>query len=164
MRDLIPWGRARTPQRYDDPRREEAGPFLSLHRDMNRLFDDAFRGFGFADLVRGDAGFSWPQVEVTDFEKELRVTADLPGLEEKDVDIRIEDGVLSLKGEKHAEFNDKDRRYSERYYGQFERRIALPAEIDDERARATFKNGVLTITLPKTERARANVKRIAISN
>lgn len=164
MRDLIPWGRSRAPQRYDDHRNDEASPFLTLHREMNRLFDNAFRGFGFDELARPSAGFGWPQVEVNDSDKELRVTAELPGLEEKDVEIRIEDGVLSLRGEKHAEHEDKDRRYSERYYGQFERRIALPAEIDDERANATFKNGVLTITLPKTERARERVKRIAISH
>ncbi|MES1197325.1 MAG: Hsp20/alpha crystallin family protein [Pseudomonadota bacterium] len=163
MRDLIPWGRSRTPQRFDDRRSDEASPFLTLHREMNRLFDDAFRGFGLNDLTRG-GGLGWPQVEVTDFDKELRVTAELPGLDEADVEIRIEDNVLSLRGEKHAEHEDKDRRYSERYYGQFERRIVLPSEVDDERANATFRNGVLTITLPKTERARERVKRIAIGH
>lgn len=165
MKDLIPWGRSRSPQTFDDRRGGEAGSFLTLHREMNRLFDDAFRGFGLGELMQtGRSGFGWPQVEVTDLDKELRVTAELPGLEEKDVEIRIEDGVLSLRGEKHSEFDDKERRYSERSYGQFERRIALPVEVDDDRASATFKNGILTVTLPKTERASKRVKRIAISH
>ncbi|MBL8549025.1 MAG: Hsp20/alpha crystallin family protein [Hyphomonadaceae bacterium] len=120
---------------------------------MNRLFDDAFRGFGFGDLARGAAGVGWPQVEVTDLDKEFRVTAELPGLEENDVEIRVEDGVLSLRGEKHSEVDNKERRYGERFCGQFERRIALPSDVDEDRANATFKDGVLTITLPKTERA-----------
>lgn len=164
MKDLIPWGRSRSPQRYDERRNDDASPFLMLHREMNRLFDDAFRGFGLGDLQLGGSGLGWPQVEVTDLDKEVRVTAELPGLDEKDVEIRIEDGVLSLRGEKHAEHEDKDRRYSERYYGRFERRIPLPAEVDDDSANARFKNGVLTITLPKTERARERVKRISISH
>jgi HSP20 family protein len=163
MRDLIPWGRSRTPQTFDDRRRDDASPFLTLHREMNRLFDDAFRGFGFGDLARATTGFGWPQVEVTDLDKELRVTAELPGLDENDVEIRIEDGVLSLRGEKQSDFDDKDRRYSERFYGSFERRIVLPAEVDDERVSATFKNGVLSVTLPKTERARESGRKIPIS-
>jgi len=92
------------------------------------------------------------------------VTAELPGLEEKDVEIQVDDDVLTISGEKRSEIDDKDRRYSERYYGRFERRIALPAEVDEDRANASFRNGVLTVTLPKTERARQNVKRIPISH
>ena len=107
---------------------------------------------------------SWPQVEVVEREKEVRVTAELPGLEEKDVDIQIEDGVLSLSGEKRTETNDADRHYSERTYGRFERRISLPSEVDETRANATFRNGVLTVTFPKTEPARERVKRIQISH
>jgi HSP20 family protein len=163
MRDLIPWGRSRSPQRYED-QRPETSPFLTLHREMNRLFDDAFQGFGpglgLSEFSR--SGFSWPQVEVNDLDKEVRVTAELPGLEDKDVDIQIEDGVLCLRGEKHSDLQDKERGYSERSYGRFERRIGLPAEIDEDGANATFKNGVLTITIPKTSRTR-DVKRIPIA-
>jgi HSP20 family protein len=158
----MPW-RSRSPERYDDNRYGEGSPFLTLHREMNRLFDEAFRGFG--DLAsNGGMGFGWPHVEVADRDKEIRVTADLPGLEEKDVEIQVDDNVLTLRGEKRRETDDKERRYSERYYGRFERRFALPAEVDEERANATFRNGVLTVTLPKTERARQSVKRIPISH
>jgi len=164
MRDLIPWGRSHAPARQGEPLHEAAAvsPFFTLRREMDRLFDDAFRGFGLSAF--GQGGFSWPQVEVADRDKEVRVTAELPGLEEKDVELRVEDNVLILRGEKRTEFDDADRQYSERFYGRFERHLALPAEVDDERASATFRNGVLTVTLPKTERARQQAKRIPISH
>jgi HSP20 family protein len=162
MRDLMPRGGFRAPARQGEPHHDAAlSPFFTLRREMDRLFDDAFRGFGFSAL--GQGGLSWPQVEVVDREKEVRVTAELPGLEDKDVELRVEDNVLVLRGEKRTEFDDAERQYSERSYGRFERHIALPAEVDDERANATFRNGVLTVTLPKTERARQQAKRIPIS-
>ncbi|NWG54014.1 MAG: Hsp20/alpha crystallin family protein [Hydrogenophilaceae bacterium] len=154
MRDLIPWGRSRSSTR------EDASPILSLHREMNRLFDDAFRSFGWGSELAGR--FEWPNVDVSETDTEFRVSADLPGLEEKDIDVEVQDGVVSLRGEKRAEIEDKDRRYSERFFGRFERRIALPADVDEERAKAKFKNGVLTITLPKTEPGQRRGRRIAI--
>jgi HSP20 family protein len=160
MRDLIPWDRS---SRQGEPHHDAAlSPFFTLRREMDRLFDDAFRGFGLPAFSHG--ALSWPQVEVVDHDKEVRVTAELPGLEEKDVELRVEDNVLVLRGEKRTEFDDAERRYSERSYGHFERHIALPAEVEDERANATFRNGVLTVTLPKTERARQQAKRIPISH
>lgn len=164
MRDLIPWGRSRTPTRYEDRSYDNGmSPFFALRREMDRLFDDAFRGFGLSSFGNG-SGLSWPHVEVVERDKEIRVTAELPGLDEKDVEIQVDDDVLTLRGEKRTEIDDKDRRYSERYYGRFERQIALPAEVDDDRANATFRNGVLTVTLPKTERARQQTRRIPISH
>ena len=94
--------------------------------------------------------------------KEVRVTAELPGLEEKDVSLAIANGVLSISGEKKSELEDKDRRFSERYYGRFERRIPLQ-DVDQDKASASFKNGVLTVTLPKSGEARDNIRRIAIN-
>ena len=92
-----------------------------------------------------------------------KVTAEVPGLEEKDVEVLLEDGVLTLKGEKRSETEDKDRQFSERFYGRFERRIPLGYEVEDDNVSADFKNGVLTVALPKTERAQAKAKRIAIN-
>lgn len=159
MADLIPRGGSRTPTRGDD-----VSPFFSLQREMNRMFDDAFRNFGLPTRDFGNGfGNGWPSLEVTDNDKEVRVAAELPGLEEKDVELNVDDGVLTIRGEKRTETEDKDRRYSERYYGRFERRLALPADVDDEQAKATFKNGVLTVVMPKTERARQKAKKIAIS-
>jgi len=163
MRELIPWGRSSAPARQGEPQHEAAlSPFFTLRREMDRLFDDAFRGFGLSGF--GQGAFHWPQVEIADRDKEVRITAELPGLEEEDIELRIEDNVLILRGEKRTAFDDAERQYSERSYGRFERRLALPADVDEEQASATFRNGVLTVTLPKTERARQQTKRIAISH
>ena len=93
----------------------------------------------------------------------LRVSAELPGLDEKDVELLIADGVLTLKGEKRAETTDKDRGYSERSYGRFERSIALPVPVEEDKAEATFRNGVLTVTLPRAAEAPERRRRIAIN-
>jgi HSP20 family protein len=166
VRDLIPWGR-NTDQAPTLFRDGDGDPFLSLHREVNRLFDDVFRGFGSGppSLSRASAfGGGWPSVEVSDDEKQIKVTAEVPGLEDKDIEVLLNDGVLILKGEKHSETEDKDRRLSERYYGRFERRIPLGVEVQEDAVDARFKNGVLTVTLPKSESAQEHVKRIAIKS
>lgn len=166
VRDLIPWDRERN-QVPSVFRREERDPFLALHRDVNRLFDDVFRGFGSGLPALGSfsgRSDSWPNVEISDGEKQIRITAEVPGMEEKDIEVLMADGVLTLKGEKRSETEDKDRHFSERFYGRFERRIPLGYEVQEEGVNARFKNGVLTVTLPKTEKAQSQVKRIAISS
>lgn len=140
---------------------QSPSPFLRLHRDMNRLFDEAFRGFAMAPFA-GEASFSWPSLEVSETEATVKVTVELPGLDEKDIEITVEDNVLTLKGEKRTEVEDKERRYSERSYGRFERRLSL-GEVDEERAEATFKKGVLTITLPKLKQAKDASRRVPIT-
>lgn len=166
VRDLVPWSRDnsnRTPTIFGDGERD---PFLSLHRQVNRLFDDVFRGFDSrlpALGISSSFGGRWPSVEISDGEKEIRVTAEVPGLEEKDIEVLLEDGVLMLRGEKRSETEDKDCQFSERFYGSFERRIPLGYEVEDEKVSAAFRNGLLTVTLPKTEKAQAKAKRIAIN-
>ncbi len=165
LRDLIPWSRHenRLLTHSDSHLERDDHPLLSLHREVNRLFDDVFRGFGtpaFGGLER----FVGPNVELAETNKEVRIVAELPGLDEKDVEISLEDGMLTLSGEKKAEIDDKDRGYSERSYGRFKRRIGLPQGIDRDRATATFRNGVLTIVLPRSEAANENVRRIPIDS
>lgn len=160
VRDLIPWGRESNPA-PTVYRNDQASPFLALHREMNRLFDEAFRDFGTPSLFGRLP--TWPSVEITDAEKEIRVSAELPGLEEKDVEVLIEGDVLTLRGEKKAEVEDKARQFSERYYGRFERRIPLGFEVEEDKVAAEFKNGVLTVTLSKPETAQTKAKRIAIN-
>lgn len=165
IRDLIPWSRQenRLPVTAGTRRDRDDHPLLSLHREMNRLFDDAFRGFGVPSLGGFEPSFAWPNVELGETEKEIRITAELPGLEEKDVELALEDGVLALRGEKRSEVDDKDRGYSERSYGRFERRIGLPKGIEPDKASATFKNGVLTVTLPKSAASNENIRRIPVN-
>ena len=162
MRDLVPWGRGRAVS----VRRGEDSPFLTLHREMNRLFDDAFHGFGLtpfgSDRFFDRVGGSWPSVEVSETESEIRVTAELPGMDEKDVKLELANGVLAIAGEKKTENEDKDRLFSDRYYGRFERRIPVE-DVDEDEISAAFKNGVLTVTLPKIAPAQSKVKRISIN-
>ena len=160
MRDLIPWGRksSQVPMFYQD---EQASPFLTLHREMNRLFDETIRSFDMPSMVGRTA--SWPSVEISETDKEYRVSADVPGLEEKDVEVLFSDGVLTIRGEKKSEVEDKERQFSERFYGSFERQIPLGDVIEEDKVEAAFKDGVLTVTLPKTAKAQAKVKRIAIN-
>jgi len=167
VRDLIPWSRNDGNQMPSAFRDDERDPFLSLHRQVNRLFDDVFRSFDsrLPSLGRSAAfGAAWPNVEISDNEKEIKVTAEVPGLEEKDIEVLLDDGVLTLKGEKRSETEDKDKQFSERFYGRFERRIPLGYEIKDDNVDARFQNGVLTVTLPKSEKAQSQVKRIAIKS
>lgn len=163
VRDLIPWSRGtgQVPTMY---RGGDMDPFLSLHRNVNRLFDEVFRGFGPPLLLGGLSPFngSWPHVEIDENDDEIRVLAEVPGIEPDDVEVLLEDGVLTLRGESKSETEDKERRFSERYYGRFERRLVLGRDVDENKVAATFRNGLLAVTLPKTAKAGANVKRISI--
>jgi len=159
LRDLITWGRDQpsVPSR----RGEEVSPFLTLHREMNRLFDDVFNNIGAPSLLGRMP--AWPSVEVVQSDKDVRVSAELPGLDEKDVEVLVDDDVLTIRGEKRAETEDKERRFTERYYGRFERVIPLPFAVEEDKAEASFNNGVLTVTLPRSAKAEDRAKRIAIS-
>lgn len=160
VRDLIPWSRGDENRAPTVFREGERDPFLSLQRDVNRLFDDVLRGFG--SSLPAFAG-QWPSIEISDRETEIEVTAEMPGLDEKDVEVLLQDGALVLKGEKRSATQDRERQFSERFYGRFERRIPLGCEVENDAIDARFKNGVLTVSLPKSERARSQVKRIAIT-
>jgi HSP20 family protein len=158
MKSLVPWGRN---QEVSTPRvSEESSPFLALHRQMDRLFDDFFRDFNMPTLRNGWSG-GWPNIDVSETDKEVKVTAELPGLDEKDIDIAWRDGVLTLKGDKKIENNGSV--YSERWHGQFERSLQLGPDVDPDKVKATFKNGVLTIAIEKRPEAQRQVKRIAIN-
>jgi len=162
VRDLIPWGRNANAPAPSTMRTEPASPFLTLHREMNRLFDDVFSGLGGGSALAG-RGLGWPSVEMVETDGGLRVSAELPGLDEKDVELLIDDDVLTLRGEKRAELTDKERGYSERSYGRFERVIALPFAVEEDKVEAAFKNGVLSVTLPRSEKAPQHGRRITIN-
>jgi HSP20 family protein len=160
--DLIPWRRG---EKQVPVRREGEPSILSFQQEMNRLFDEFSRGWGLAPFrefsEQWDA-FS-PRVDVVEGDKEITVSAELPGMDEKGIDLSLSHGVLTISGEKQEEKEDKGRNYyrMERSYGSFQRSIPLPSEVVEDKAKATFKKGVLTITLPKTAEAQAR-KRIPI--
>jgi HSP20 family protein len=155
FRDLVPWTRGER-----DRDSQSMLPVATLHRDVNRLFEEAIHGFGDSPLF-GDR--RWPSMDVEEKEKEYRVTAELPGLDEKDVEVLLQDGILTVRGEKKLESEDRNRTYSERFYGRFERQISLDRDVDDSAVKATFKQGILTVTVPKSAKAAVRTKRIPIS-
>src|SRR5258707_15706258 len=145
VRDLIPWNRGRD---VTVRRGEETYPLLTLHREMNRLFDKVFRGFDLTSFG-SERVLTWPNIEVSETGKEVKVRAELPGLEEQDVEVQLSNGVLTIQGEKKTETEDKDRQFSECYYFRFERRIPVE-DIDDDKIMETFKNNILTVTMSYT--------------
>ena len=160
VRDLVPW--VRGDRERTSAQSGSLGTVVNLHREMNRLFDDMFRGLDDARVFGGRGG--WPSLDVEETEKEYRVTAELPGLEERDVEVLLQDGLLTLRGEKKVESENRNRTYSERFYGRFERQIPLALDVDDSAVSATFKSGVLTVTVPKSARAVERSKRIPVKN
>ena len=146
IRDLIPWRRERLPVR-----REEQDPFLALRQEMDRMFDEFSRGSLLAPF-EGEWGVFDPRVDVVETEQEVKVTAELPGLDAKDVDLTLSHNVLTIKGEKKHEHEEKGENFyrAERSYGSFQRSVALPQGVETDEIEAAFDKGVLTVTFPKT--------------
>ena len=138
LRELVPWNR----RELD----------LEFGREVNRLFDQVFRGFDPTPVVAAYRGFE-PRIDVEEKAKEVLVTAELPGLEQKDFEIHLEGDVLTLRGEKRDEQADRGTGYFERSFGAFQRAIRLPVEVDGDAVGASFKDGILRITLPKAREA-----------
>ena len=160
MRDLIPWGRQQTatPALW---RGNDVSPIASLRREMDRLFDDIFRAPAFGNFGGSLGGITgWPNLDVKDNDREVIVTAEVPGMNEKDVELLLYNGMLTIRGEKKGEKDERG--YSERWYGRFERQIPLPSSVDEEHCRAEFRDGLLTVTLPKVEGVESR-KRIPIN-
>jgi HSP20 family protein len=156
-------------------------PWQSFRTEMDRLFDRFGAGFGlpsFRRLFDTDTAFpqalpampsftmAAPAVEVSEDEDGYKIAAELPGMTEKDVEVTIAGGMLTLKGEKRQEAEKTNKNYyvSERSYGAFRRSFALPDGVDTDKVAASFSNGVLTVTLPKTKAAREAEKKIEVKS
>ncbi|MGQ9608670.1 MAG: Hsp20/alpha crystallin family protein [bacterium] len=129
----------------------------TIRDEMNRLFDEFFSGFPFPERRRGLMEGEWaPTVDVAETDENIVVTAELPGVKQNDVEITVVDDVLTLKGEKKEEKEIKKENYHriERSYGSFQRSITLPTGVQADKAKATYKDGVLTVTIPKVEEAK----------
>jgi HSP20 family protein len=164
MRYLRPfrWGNRSVPAN----REPEGNPLNVFQREMNRLFDDFFKGTGikpWAEEMEALGAFT-PQVNMTEDEKSIQVSAELPGLDEKDLEISLSKDSLTIKGEKRQENEHKDKEayYLERSFGTFTRVLPIPKDVNTEKAEASFKKGVLTITLPKLDREKQSQKKIRI--
>lgn len=167
LRDLLPFAPA--PPLAGERRRLD--PFNAMQREMTRMFEDAWKGFElpiFGGDGNGGTAFFNPKVDVSETDKEFQVTAELPGMEEKDVDVVYADGVLTIQGERKTETEkkDEDKRYylRECAHGTFRRLLPFGDGVDDGKIKATFKNGTLTVILPKTKEAKAKEKHIPITH
>jgi HSP20 family protein len=144
-------------------------PVPAFRRDMERLFEDFFSVFGLPVRADGQQGamqrtIMVPRMDVSESENEIRITAELPGIDEKDIDIRLVDDVLTVSGETKAEHEEKRQDYHlmERARGAFARSLRLPFPVDASQVQASFKDGVLTITVPKPQEVRDKVQRIEV--
>ena len=168
--DLIPWKSGRSSATAATSTTSASGerdPIAALQNDINRAFENFF-------LPVPLPFSSWPasllssgssiQVDVAVNEKEVIVTAELPGLDEGDLDLRVSEGMLVLSGEKKAnrEVDENGYLLRERIFGRIERTVPLPDGIDADHAQARFKSGVLTVTIPKTAEAQTGAKRIPV--
>lgn len=159
------------------PERETAlqtwRPFESLRREIDRLFEDFDRGFWRFPFRRSAFEMEpfwrreWavsPAVDIVEKDNAYEVTADLPGLDEKDIEVRLVKDVMTIKGEKQEQKEEKKKDYylRERHFGSFERTFRVPEGVDADKIAATFKKGVLTVTLPKKPEAQAPAKKIEV--
>jgi HSP20 family protein len=143
MSELIPW----------------RGEMERLRNEMDRLYE---RFFDWRPLRRfGEAG-EWPSIDMSETEKEILVRADVPGMEAKDIHVSIDGNVLTLRGERKQEKEEKGENFHrvERSYGSFSRSISLPAGVAQDKVKASYKRGILKITLPKTQKE--SVKKIQV--
>ena len=164
LKSLVPWGQKSENAPVSHESRQDL--FTSFRQEMDRVFDDFFRtGFG---LTRRSDGDGWtnltPRLDVSESENEIVVTAELPGVDEKDLDVSLSGDVLTIKGEKKYEHESKDddRHYVERHFGTFSRSVRLPFDAGDQNVDASMKNGVLTVTVPKPADLQTKAKRIEV--
>lgn len=143
-------------------------PFENLRREIDRMFDDFWRFpyMSSPDISPSTYGsrMGMPAVDVVEKPDAFQITAELPGMDEKSIEVKCAGGVLTMKGEKKDEREESKEGYhlSERHFGSFQRSFRIPDNVDAEKIDATFKNGVLTLTLPKTQESQKNEKKISV--
>ena len=163
-RSLMPFSRNMPMSRWG----EENDPFLAMRREMNHLFDDAFSGFGlpsfFGPALRQMPAA--PKIDVSETDNEIHVTAEMPGIDQNDVEVLLEDDRLIIRGEKKEEREDEDKNRNyhirERVQGAFSRTLPLPFTPDPNQVKAQFKHGVMSITIPKPQEVKQKQHRIEV--
>jgi len=160
IKDLIParFGKKEVPVRRVDE------PFRSIFADFDRMFDRFLSDFA-VEPLSAVRGFS-PMIDLVEKDDRYVLTAELPGLDENEVEVTLNDNLLTIRGEKKEEREDSSGSYyyAERRYGSFERTVPLPAEVDADKVKAYFKKGLLTVELPKSERVLKESRKIKISS
>lgn len=159
LNDLVPFRH----RRRQAARATAVSPFERMHEEMDRLFADFLPQYSDGQKMDHRVGLL-ASVDLSESENAIELTADLPGLEEGDIDIILRDGALQISGERKHESEEKRRNYyhSERAYGAFSRTIPLPCEVEEDNVEAKFKKGVLTVHLPKSQSAKEHERKISI--
>ncbi|MFA6714614.1 MAG: Hsp20/alpha crystallin family protein [Victivallaceae bacterium] len=162
IKDLLPWHKKNS---FPVEVRKDNDVIGEFQKQMNKLFANFFDDESFLFPSLGSQSSFVPRFEISESDKGIDITAELPGVEEKDIDVSIDGNVLNIKGEKRVEHDEDNEtcRISERSYGSFQRSFSLPDGLDVEKIDAKFKNGILKMFLPKTEESRKNVKKIKIN-
>lgn len=169
IKDIVPW-RWGGLRHWEEEERRPFESFLremdTLHKEMDRLFEDFWKGSGPHHHARqlGFEGTLTPRVDESEDDKAIHVKVELPGMDEKDVDITLANGVLTIRGEKKRDEEEKGKDWyrSERSFGAFRRSLPIPVDVDEGKIEARFKNGILFIELPKTEEAQSKIKHIPV--
>lgn len=184
LKKLAPWnwfkneeeGDHSVPVKHGEKKSLYAGrhqdPMLQIHRDIDHLFDQFFQGwgmprtggFGHLSDLAGESLLK-PKVDLSGADQEYQLTVEIPGVSEKDVSVDISNNVMTIKGEKKLEKEEKEKNYYriERSYGSFQRVLSLPEDVDQDGIKASFNNGVLTITMPRKALPKGEVKQVEIT-
>jgi len=163
IKDLV----TRRDRRRMPVRHRERSDLTALHDEVNRLFDDCLKGFGLTRPLDSGvvAGKEFgPVVDIQETGKDIRVTAELPGMDAKDIDVEVDTSTVTIRGEKRLEKEEEsgDWFLHESSHGSFQRVLALPAAVETDQAKATFKKGMLKLTLPKAKVESSSSKRIEV--
>ncbi len=168
LKQIIPWrwGGLRTLEEEDRPFESFFHGMDALQKQMDLLFEDFWKGSGHSSLMSNPRNFALvnPRLDETEDDKAFHVKIELPGMDQEDVDITLSDGLLIIRGEKKQEEEDRGKDFyrSERTFGAFRRTLPIPVDVDESKIEASFKKGVLNITLPKTEEAKRKIKHITV--
>jgi HSP20 family protein len=168
LKDIVPWrwGGLRHWEEESRPYESFLREMDSLHKEMDRLFEDFWKGSGSLSLMTQPwhHGSLNPHIDETEDEKAFHVKVELPGMDKDDVDVTLSNGVLTIRGEKKREDEEKGSNFyrKERSFGSFRRSLPVPIDVDEAKVEAKFEKGILYIELPKTEEAIKKIKHISI--
>lgn len=168
LREIVPWrwGGLRRWESGDEPVGTFRTQMETLHRDMDRLFDQMVGESTRSSFMPWAWGrdFAQPKIDETEDDKAFYVTIELPGMDEDDVDITMSGRLLTIRGEKKEDEKEEGKDYyrRERRFGSFRRTLERPGEVDESKIEASFKKGVLRISLPRTKEAQARIKHIDV--
>jgi HSP20 family protein len=180
IKKLAPWNWFKKEQEQEGKmlpiRRRESNasysdPFLEIRQEIDRIFDNAFRGFGFPSIGFGrernpatQSNWLKPTLDIAASDQEYSISVELPGVDEKEVQLELDNDTLKIKGDKRQEKEKKEKNYyrMERSYGSFQRTLSLPEDADQDKINAVYKKGIMEITIPRKAIPKTEVKQIEI--